>query len=336
MVAALVTGCGGSGQAKSSQATAEPTQAAPEALSGPIDAKVTMEGWENPSDLGIVTAVTAGFFVGADRNIWVAVPDNPNRPVRYVSDGTDTFGVAQLPQVVIAREKGAPIVAIGSLVSQPTTAMIWLKRSKIHKLADLKGKTIAIPGLPYQKRFLAAVLARAGLSLQDVRLDSVGYNLVPALLSGKVDASFGGSWNLEGVTLEERGASPVIRRVQSFGFPSYEELVVITRRDLLSRRPRLVRDFLSAMHRGSVTALENPEAAVRFMKGADETNPEDDWKVTEGELTATLPLLSRTSRMDLEKANALVRWMREQGMLQHPLVASELLTNTYLPHEAKR
>lgn len=291
---------------------------------------MTVEGWESPSDLGVVAAKMGGLFEDVGRNIWVGVPARPKRPVRYVSDGIDTFGVAQLPQVVIAREKGAPIIAIGSLLSQPTTAMIWLKRSKIHALADLKGKTIATSGLPYQKRFLAAVLARAGLSLEDVHLEPLGYDLVPALLSGKVDASFGGSWNLEGVTLAERGANPVIRRVQSLGAPSYEELVVITRRDLLAEKPDLVRDFMSAVRRGTATALEDPRAAVRFMKETDETNPKDDAKVIEAELKATLPLLSKTGRVDPGKADELVSWMYEQGMIQRRLSASELLNNSYL------
>jgi len=323
LVAVLATGCGG-GQSQPSQAAAEP-------LTGPAKVKVTMDGWESPTDLGVVAAKAGGFFEDVGRNVWVGVPARPKRPVKYVSEGRDTFGVVQLPQVAIAKEKGAPIIAIGSLLAQPTAAMIWLKRSKIHTLADLKGKTIATSSVPYQKRFLAAVLARAGLSLEDVHLRPLGYDLVPALLSGKADAIFGGSWNLEGVTIEARGAHPVIRRVQSFGAPSYEELVVITRRDLLVERPDLVRDFLSAVHSATGAALENPKAAVRLMKGADEPNPKDDWKVTEAELEATLPLLSRTGRMDPGKASALVRWMYEEGVLRQRIPVSQLLTNDYLP-----
>lgn len=324
LVAALATGCGGD------QST-QPSQAPDEPLTGPAEVRITVEGWESPSNLGVVAAKTGGFFEDVGRNVWVGVPARPKRPVRYVSNGTDTFGVAQLPQVAVAREKGAPIVAIGSLLAQPTTALIWLKRSAIHALGDLKGKTIAIPGLPYQKRFLASVLAQAGLSLADVYLEALGYNLVPALLSGKVSAIFGGSWNLEGVTLEERGAHPVIRRVQSFGAPSYEELVVIARRDLLEERPGLVRDFLLAVHRGAAAALENPEAATSLMRGADEPNPKNDWNVTGAQLEATLPLLSRTGRMDPGKASALVRWMHEEGMLERRIPVSQLLDNGFLP-----
>ena len=35
--------------------------------------------------------------------------------------------------------------------------MIWLRGSGIESVADLKGKTIAYPGIPFQKDFLAAI-----------------------------------------------------------------------------------------------------------------------------------------------------------------------------------
>jgi ABC-type nitrate/sulfonate/bicarbonate transport system substrate-binding protein len=71
--------------------------------------------------------------------------------------------------------------------------------------------------------------------------------LVSALLSGRADAIFGGSWNVEGIELESRGAEPVITRIQDLGIPDYEELVMVARSDLVADDPRLIRDFMSAV-----------------------------------------------------------------------------------------
>ena len=60
--------------------------------------------------------------------------------------------------MVLERARGAQVVAVGSLISDPTAAMIWLEKSHIGGIADLKGKTIAIPGLPFQKSFLQSIL----------------------------------------------------------------------------------------------------------------------------------------------------------------------------------
>ncbi|HEU4707250.1 MAG TPA: ABC transporter substrate-binding protein [Solirubrobacterales bacterium] len=338
LIAAFAAGCGGGGQAEGGQAGTpskssrpKPKRAAfkmpPTATDG---VSVTVEGYEDPADLGIVMAEQRGFFEDAGIRVWVGAPVRPSRPVYYVSSRVDDVGVAQLPQVAIAKEQGAPIVAIGSLVSQPTTAMIWLKGSKVHTLADLKGKTIAIPGVAYQKRFLASLLARAGLTLEDVHLKQVGYELVRDLLRGQADAIFGGSWNLEGAELEERGAKPVITRMQSFGAPSYEELVVIVRKDLAAEYPSFMQAFMSAIVRGADAAVRNPKAALKAMEEADETSVEIGPRVTEAQVEATLPLLSRTARIDPGKASALVGWMNEQGLIRKKLAVSELLTNDYL------
>ena len=40
-----------------------------------------------------------------------------------------------------------------------------------------------------------------------VKETNVGFNLVPALLSKKADATLGAFWNVEGVDLQRRGAS---------------------------------------------------------------------------------------------------------------------------------
>src|SRR6478752_4595307 len=120
----------------------------------------------------------------------------------------------------VAPGKQLPIVIIGSLISQPTAALIWAKESHINEIADLKGKTIAIPGLSFQRKFLEAALAQEGLAPGDVTIKAVGYKLVPALVSGQADAIFGGSGNPEGIELASRGVQPVVTSVQGLGVPA--------------------------------------------------------------------------------------------------------------------
>lgn len=334
LVAGCLAGCGAVSEAETGAEGARTgltNAAAEKPLEGPADVKVTVEGWESPSDLGIVAAKQRGFFEDLNRNVWIGVPARPQRPVRYVSEGIDTFGVAQLPQVAIAIEKGAPIVAVRSLVSQPTAAMIWLKRSHIQSIADLRGKTIAIPGVPYQKRFLKTVLRRAGLGLRDVHLKVMGYALVPALLNGQADAIFGSPWNIDGVKLEELGAEPVITPVQSLGAPSYEELVLIARRDLLTKRPQLVRDVVAAIGRGTALPSESYETGLKTLEEADERDLHYGPTINRSEYEKTVPMLSKSGRIDPGKAQKLVRWMHKEGMLRRQITASQLLTNAYLP-----
>lgn len=272
-----------------------------------------------------------GYFEKANLRVVTFRPATPSRPVEYVVNGTDDIGISHEPQVVLAKEKGAPIVALGSLMSQPTLAMIWLDRSKIHSIADLKGKTIAIPGLPFQEQFLKSFLARGGLTLHDVTVKRVWYNLVPRLVEGRVDAAFGGDWNAEGAQLEARGLHPVITRVQSLGFPSYDELVVIVRSDRLAEDPQVYRVFMSAVARGTAAAIENPKEMAEVLEEDVNTNPDRGKKETEAEVKATLPMLSGVGSISSEQASKLMDWMREEGMIKRVLPVSQLFNNEYLP-----
>jgi putative hydroxymethylpyrimidine transport system substrate-binding protein len=320
VVAAFLVGCGGgAATTRDRETTLSPTQL-----------QVTLDGWDRPETAGFLMARKLGYFEEAGLETTVFSPATPSRPVEYVVEGVDDIGVSHAPQVALAREKGAPIVALGSLISQPTMAMIWLKGSKIRKIADLKGKTIAIPGLSFQERFLQSFLAKGGLTLNDVKVKRVWYNAVPRLAEGSVDAIFGGDWNAEGVQLKAQGLHPVVTPIKTLGFPSYDELVVIAQSNRVAEDPRPYRAFMSAVTRGTAAAIEDPKGMVEVLEEDVNANPDRGRKATEAEVRATLPMLSSNLYMSPQQASGLIDWMRAQGMIRRTFPVSELFNDEYL------
>ena len=332
-VLALFVGCGGGG-AGSEQSGTEATEAAASESFAPLhcptradQVDVTLDGRAGPENVGLLMADKRGFFRDAGVHVWLGSPANPISPVLYVAGGTDDLGVAQQPQVVIGRDEGGQLIAIGSVIPQPTVAMIWLKKSGIDAMADLKGKTIAIPGMSFQTGFLASALAEAGLTLDDVTVKRVGYELVPALLSGKADAIFGGSWNLEGAALRARGVRPVITKAKQLGIPEYEEAVVVAPFECVYKHPDMYRDFLHAVERGTKAAVNAPRGALRVIEENVESDPELGRREIEAELEATLPMLARDGRMHV--GQDLVDWMYKEKMLDQEWSSSVIFTNVY-------
>lgn len=282
IIAAAFAACGGSGAEP--EATARPP--------APHDLKVTLDGLEGPQNVGILMAVEQGYFEDVGLEVSAANPIEPNRPISYIAKGTDDIGLAQEPQVEIGEQKGMPIEVIGTVISRPTAALIWLKGSGIDGVDDLKGKRIAVPGIPYQERFLRDLLEREGLRPAEVEIVPAPYELVPNLTSGQVDAIFGGSWNLEGAELEVLGAEFEIRRVQDLGSPEYEELVVIASADLVEDYPQVARKFMSALRRGTRAVVGHPAVAVKAIESAPGADTASSRKALEAQTRATLPLLS--------------------------------------------
>jgi putative hydroxymethylpyrimidine transport system substrate-binding protein len=283
---------------------------------------LVLDGQAGPETAGLLTAHRLGYFEDLGLGLTITPPLNPERPVQYVADGSIDVGITHEPQLVLAQEEGAPIVAVGSLVPRPTMGLISLEKSKIDDLRDLKGKTVATLGAPFQEEFLRVILVTAGLKPSDVEVKPMEGKVVPELLSGRADAIFGASQNFEGAELESLGAKPVVIPAEALGIPVYDELVVIARRSRLDSNPELFRRFMTAVRRGTAAAIDDPATAAEAIDVASYGEAEE--KPTKAGLEATLPLLSRSGRISTEQATGLIDWMHEEGMIERKPAASAI------------
>jgi putative hydroxymethylpyrimidine transport system substrate-binding protein len=295
---------------------------------------LTLDFYPNPDHAGIYMAEKLGYFEEAGLDVSIATPSDPSLPIKQVATGDSDLAVSYEPEVALAREQGLDVVAIAALVNRPLTSLIWLGKSGIKGVGDLEGKTIATAGIPYQDAFLKSILARVKLTPEDVKAVNVGFGLLPALLGGSAQAMLGGFSNVEGVDLRERGKAPVVTPVDELGVPTYDELVLVTRRQSLEENPEKFRLFLAALERGTEAAVQQPGTATEAIA---EANPDLEPKLTAAEVKATLPLLGARTEghpygyMDPEEWTTFAGWMRDNELIESLPAASELLDNGYLP-----
>ena len=298
------------------------------------DFSLTLDFYPNPDHAGIYMAQKLGYFEEAGLDVSIDTPSDPAAPIKQVAAGSSDLAISYEPEVALAQEQGLDVVAIGALVNRPLTSLIWLQSSGIKGVGDLEGKTVATAGIPYQDAFLKTILARVKLTPDDVKAVNVGFGLLPALLGGSAQAMLGGYSNVEGIDLRERGKAPVITPVDQLGVPTYDELVLVARRQSLEEDPQKFRLFLAALARGTEAAVAQPGAATSAIA---EANPDLEPKLTAAEVKATLPLLGARIKgqpygyMDPEEWTAFAAWMRDNGLIESLPTASDLLDNGYLP-----
>ncbi len=296
---------------------------------------LTLDFYPNPDHAGIYMAQKLGYFEEAGLDVGITAPSDPSAPLKLVAAGRSDLAISYEPEVALAHEQGLGVVAIAAIVNRPLTSLIWLADSGIKGVGDLKGKTVAYAGIPYQEAFLKTILARAQLSLGDVKAVNVGFGLLPALVGGSAQAMLGGYSNVEGVDLRERGKAPVITPVDKLGVPTYDELVLVANRKKLEAEPDKFRLFIAALARGTTAAVERPnEATQAILEANDALEP----KLTKAEVEATLPLLHPSvppgqpfGFMNPDEWDAFAGWMRDNELIEALPTASELLTNAYLP-----
>jgi len=289
---------------------------------------LTLDFYPNPDHAGVYMAQKLGYFEDAGLDLTIHTPSDPAAPIKQVAAGRTDLAISYEPEVLLAHERGLDTIAVGAMVDTPLTSMIWLRESGIGGIADLKDKTIATAGIPYQDAYLETILARADLTPEEVKTVNVGYGLLPAIVGGRAEAMLGGFRNVEGVDLRLRGKDPVVTPVDQLGVPTYDELVLVAKRSELEEDAEPVRLFLAALARGTAAAAKSPNATSEAILAA---NRDLQPRLTRAEVEATLPLLSRSGRMDPAKWTRFVAWMNENGQLSGRPAPSQVLTNEYLP-----
>jgi putative hydroxymethylpyrimidine transport system substrate-binding protein len=288
---------------------------------------LTLDFYPNPDHAGIYLAQQLGYFEDAGLDLSIHTPSDPAAPIKQVAAGQTDLAISYEPEVLLAHEQGLDVLAVGAIVDQPLTSLIWLKKSGIKGVAGLRSKTIATAGIPYQGAYLKTILARAKLTPSDVHAVNVGYGLLPALVGGRAQAMLGGFSNVEGIDLKLRGKGPVVTPVDELGVPTYDELVLVANRERLEEDPQPVRLFLGALARGTAAAAENPAAATKALLAA---NSDLDPKLTRAEVDATLPLLSRRGTMNAAEWKSFIAWMSENGLISGRPATAKVLSDEYL------
>jgi putative hydroxymethylpyrimidine transport system substrate-binding protein len=264
----------------------------------------------------------------------ISTPGTASSPLPVLQSGKVDLAISYEPELLLARDKGAPLVAVAALANAPLTSVMALGSAKIDKVADLAGKTVGTAGIPYQSAYLKTLLEGDGVDPDKVKEVSVGFNLVPAMISKKVDATLGAYWNVEGVQLAREHKDPKIIRMEKAGLPTYDELVVVAREDWLHKNGALVRRFVQALQAGTRAVEADPQVGVSAIadvaKGSDR-------KFLAASIKATLPvLLPPTGKpfgwMDPGRWEAFSRWMLRNKLVRM-LPTAAALTNEFLPGE---
>ncbi|MGH2906189.1 MAG: ABC transporter substrate-binding protein [Solirubrobacterales bacterium] len=278
----------------------------------------------NADHAGIYTANSNGDFKQQALQVAPQVPSDPAAVIKQVAAGRADLGISYTSEVLKARESGAKVRAVAALVPTPLNSIIWLKKSGIKNIKDLKGKTVGVSG-DGQSSTLETILKKNGVDPKDVKQVNVGYDLQKYLVSGKVDATITGYWNVEGVQLKQAGLKATVVPVDKAGSPTYNELVVIASEDSLKdgRRVEIYRRFLAGLKNGTAAAVANPSLPYAAIAKAapDIAAKAADKAFLKESIKVTLPVMKQQpgaayGYMDPTVWDTYGKWMHDNGLLK--------------------
>ncbi|MFP3853704.1 MAG: ABC transporter substrate-binding protein [Anaerolineales bacterium] len=280
----------------------------------------------------------APFYVAAERGYFEEEGISVDFDYSTETDGVALVGSGELElslasgeQVLLAREQGAPVVYVFAWWQDFPVAVAALDDKGLESPEDLASMEVGIPG-----RFgasyigLIALLRAGGLTVDDVQLDSIGFNQVEALATGQDDAVVVYA-NNEPIQLRAQGYEIDVLRVSD-----HVELAsngLITNERTIQENPELVQGMIQAVLKGVQDTIEDPEAAYQISTGYVEGLDEAD-KATQMQVLETSIQFWEAERLGFSEPEA---WQNMQqvllamDLLSDPVEVEQAFTNQFIP-----
>lgn len=257
----------------------------------------------------------AGFYVASEKHFYRDAgidaeiqPGGVDFPaIQMVASGSADFGVTGADQILLARQKGIPIVAVAVIYRESPFCYFTLQTSKIQKVEDFPGHHIGVKLGGNEELTYRAMVRRAGVNPSTILEVPVKYDMTP-LFTGVVDAWPGYSIN-EPLVAQEQGHPVRYIWPKKYGLSLYADTLFTTER-LIHDDPDFVRRFVRATLRGWNDAVQHPgDAVAATLKFDDKLSAAHERAM----MNASVPLLKPDSAAigHMEAA----KWQQLQDLL---------------------
>jgi putative hydroxymethylpyrimidine transport system substrate-binding protein len=294
-------------------------------------ASLVLDWYPNSDHAGLYTAIARGFLRRRGVDLGKPhVPSDSTAQIKLVAAGSADFGITYEPDLLAARAEHIPVQAVMCIVQHPLDTIMSLRRSHITRPRDLAGKRIGMAGTPGDRAIVVAVMRDDGVDPSRAAMVNIGYSLLPALLSGRVDAVVGVYWTWEAIQARMKGYPVNVLRVERWGVPNYCELTLIASQKTIRTRPALVRATVRGLQQGYAYAEAHPNAGWAALHAADRTLSRS-LIVRSINLLRSAVVTGRTvGYMDPTQWQRYARWLSAHGLVSAPVSGRAAMTDRFL------
>lgn len=283
--------------------------------------------WVNQAQFaGYYLARSQGLYEekGLEVEIYPGGPDIS--PAQMVITGVNDFGITGADQIILARAKGIPLVALAVLYKDSPVTILSLKEKEIKSPKDLEGKKVAVVYGRDEELIYRALLMNEGVNSS--KINEVPSMPSPTEVIYSVDARV--DYELNGpILLRLMGYEVNLIKPRDYGIRFYADTLFTTEK-MIKENPELVRKFVKASIDGWKVALQNLEVAIdEVLKINSTLNREHQL----GFLTASVPIITERGEIGYSEKKV---WEEMQdtliarGMLKDVIDIDKAFTNEFL------
>lgn len=294
---------------------------------------VVLDWYPNAVHAFLYEAMDKGYFEQEGLQVNLLFPSNSTDPLTMTAAGKADIGFYYQEDTIIAKaNEGVPVKVLGAVVQEPISVVASLKDKEITQPADLVGKTIGYSGTRFGELAVEQMLQTVGATAEDVELIDVGFDLMSAMTTGNVDATYGCFINHEIPALEEQGFAMDHINVTDCGVPNYYALMLVTGESQLEKNRDKYTRFLRACEKGFDEMQADPEGSLQLLLENQNT---ENFPLTESverrSFEVLLPLMEQEGKAFLSQDAAVwqenIDWLYEVGMTTSVFDPAEVMVD---------
>lgn len=249
--------------------------------------------------------------------------------IQMVASNSDQFGITSMNKILLAREKGIPVVALAAVYRKSPFVLFTLKDSGITTPQQFIGKKVGVPFGDSEELVYRAILNNANIDSKKLEEVPVKFDITP-FLTKKIDVWLGYATN-EAITVEEEGYSVNLIWPSDYNINIYDD-IFFTTEDMIKNKPDVVRKVVRATIKGWQQALKNPEQAVTYtLQYSDKLNQEHETKM----MNASIPLIKPDNNpvgfMDKTAWESMQELLLKQEFMKTAVDINKTFTTEFLP-----
>jgi NitT/TauT family transport system substrate-binding protein len=218
----------------------------------------------------------APFFYGKEKGLYAAkgidleIQEGRGSAItiQAVAAKTVPFGYADVPTMIKAAAKGAPVVSPGVLLQTSPMSVMGFTEKNIRKPEDLKGKTVATTPGDSMSQIWPLFLKKAGLKESEMQiLSGDAQTKLNAVITGQADVLLGYAMDQSMKIKDATGKSVYPIMFADYGIHLISS-GIIAHKDTLKESGDLVRRFMAATTESVEAAEKDPAGAVKAVLAA--------------------------------------------------------------------
>ncbi|MFZ4857808.1 MAG: ABC transporter substrate-binding protein [Desulfuromonadaceae bacterium] len=241
--------------------TKQPEKAAqPQA---PIQASLRLAWVYDMAEVGVLVAKERGFYAKEGIDLKIEPGGFGLDPFKLVAADSNDFGVGGAGNLLLAREKGVPVVSVGTEFQNTPVGFIVREESGISNFKNFRNKKVGVQTGSDTDVLYRALLTQNGMKSSDVKEIPIQFDMTP-FVAKNIDVLPGYVTN-QPITLAGKGVKTRVITAKSEGLNYYGNIFFVTEKTL-KERPELVKRFMRATKAGWEHALTNKADAIAALK----------------------------------------------------------------------